>query len=193
VINEAQRGLTYLNLYGYVADAVVNNRVFPAALGERSLERWRKIQARYGEIIRQAFAPLPVWEVPLFDREIVGLPMLNRMAETLFRERDPMAVYVSEPVQTLRKDRQRYTLSLQVPFVQEKEVILHKLGDELVVSLGNFRRTLFLPRALAAAEAEGATVEAGWLRITFRRESGDAEAEGAPARSGREPKQPRGA
>ena len=193
VINEAQRGLTYLNLYGYVADAVVNNRVFPAALGERSLERWRKIQARYGEIIRQAFAPLPVWEVPLFDREIVGLPMLNRMAETLFRERDPMAVYVSEPVQTLRKDRQRYTLSLQVPFVQEKEVILHKLGDELVVSLGNFRRTLFLPRALAAAEAEGATVEAGWLRITFRRESGDAEAEGTPARSGREPKQPRGA
>ena len=38
VIKEAQRSFTYLNLYGYVTDAVVCNRVLPKA-GRRQLLR----------------------------------------------------------------------------------------------------------------------------------------------------------
>lgn len=168
VIKETQRALTYLNLYGYAADAVVNNRVFSEELGERALARWREIQARYRELIDQVFAPLPVWDAPFFDREVVGLPMLARMAEALFAHRDPIKVYAPGPVQTLRKDRGRYTLSLQVPFAEKADIALDKIGDELVVSVGNFRRTLFLPRALVSLDVEGATLEAGWLRIAFR-------------------------
>ena len=37
----------------------------------------------YREMIQQAFTPLPVWEVPFFDREVVGLPMLGKMAAVL--------------------------------------------------------------------------------------------------------------
>lgn len=193
VIKEAQRALTYLNLYGYAADAVVNNRVFPHELGGRTLARWRKIQARYGETIRQAFAPLPVWEVPLFEQEVMGLAMLARMAESLFAKRDPTKVYAAGPVQTLRKERRRYILSLQIPFARGEDITLDKVGDELAVSVGNFRRTLFLPRALARVAVEGATLEAGWLHIGFRRGSGSPEAEPGPARRERETGQRRGA
>jgi arsenite-transporting ATPase len=181
VIKESRRALTYLNLYGYTADAVVNNRVFPDGMGDRMLDRWRAIQARYGAEIRESFAPLPVWDVPLFDRELVGLPMLARMAEALFADRDPMKVYAAGPVQTVRKERQRYVLSLRLPFVAEGDVALDKVGDELVVSVGNFRRPLFLPRALASATVEAATLEADWLHVRFRRERGAAEA-GGPRR-----------
>jgi arsenite-transporting ATPase len=169
VIKESQRALTYLNLYGYTADAVVNNRVFPEEAGERLLRRWRAIQARYGAEIRQSFAPLPVWDVPFFDREIVGLGMLSRLAEVLFGEREPMKAYAAGPVQTVRKEGQHYVLSLRLPFVSGRDIALDKVGDELVVSVGNFRRALFLPRALASATVERATLEADWLRVRFRR------------------------
>lgn len=168
VIKETQRALTYLNLYGYAADAVVNNRVFSDELGKDTLVRWRKIQARYSDVIRQAFAPLPVWEIPFFDREVVGLPMLGKMAASLFANRDPMKVYAAGPVQTLRKDGDGYTLSLRTPFVQKQDIVLDKVGDELAISIGNFRQTLFLPRAVVSLRVEAATLEAGWLRIAFR-------------------------
>jgi arsenite-transporting ATPase len=189
VIRETQRALTYLNLYGYAADAIVNNRVFSEALGEQTLARWRTIQARYGELIRQTFAPLPVWDVPFFDREVVGLPMLAKMAEALFRERDPVKVYAAGPVQTLRKERDGYTLALQLPFVQEKDIVLDRVGDELVVSIGNFRRTLYLPRALLASEVEGATLTDGWLRIAFRPAGGSREGGASRRRLRSEPGQ----
>ena len=190
VITETRRALTYLNLYGYTVDAVINNRIFPDAPGERLLTRWRTIQARYTEQIREDFAPLPIWDIPLFDREIVGLPMLARMADALFAKRDPLKVNAGGPVQTLRKEGQRYVLSLRLPFVGETDVGLHKVADELVVSIGNFRRTLFLPRAVAVATVEEATVDGEWLRVRFRRDIEKAAAELAGT-SPRRVKQPR--
>jgi arsenite/tail-anchored protein-transporting ATPase len=184
VIKESQRALTYLNLYGYTADAIVNNRLFPEAAGERVLGRWRAIQARYGEEIRESFAPLPVWDVPLFDREVVGLDMLGRMGGVLFGERDPMDVYAAGPVQTVRKEQDAYVLSLRLPFASRHDVALDKVDDELVVSVGNFRRVIFLPRALASSTVEGATVDADWLRIRFARAGGRATG-GGTARSAR--------
>src|SRR5947209_4904035 len=43
VIGEAMRTFTYLNLYGYLTDAVVLNRIFPASVGAYFSE-WRKVQ-----------------------------------------------------------------------------------------------------------------------------------------------------
>jgi len=190
VITETRRALTYLNLYGYTVDAVINNRIFPDEPGERLLTRWRTIQTRYTKQIREDFAPLPIWDIPLFDQEIVGLPMLARMADALFAKRDPLKVNAGGPVQTLRKEGQRYVLSLRLPFVGETDVGLHKVADELVVSIGNFRRTLFLPRAVAGATVEEATVDGEWLRVRFRRDIEKAAAELAGT-SPRRVKQPR--
>ena len=171
VIKESQRALTYLNLYGYAVDAVVNNRVFPDDGDSRLLGRWRAIQARYGTEIRQSFAPLPVWDVPMFDREVVGIAMLSRMAETLFGDRDPMRVYAAGPVQTVRREQQHYVLSLRLPFVASQDVALDKVGEELVVSIGNFRRVLFLPKALTSATVDEAALDGEWLRVRFKRET----------------------
>jgi arsenite-transporting ATPase len=169
VIKESLRALTSLSLYGYTADAVVNNRVLPEVPGERWLGRWRAIQAQHGTQIREAFAPLPVWDVPLFEREVVGLPMLERMAEALFARRDPLDRYVTSPVQEVRAEGSRYRLSLRLPFVSQAEVTLDKIGDEMVISVGSMRRHLILPRALATASVEGAHLEGGWLHIVFKR------------------------
>lgn len=169
VVKEAQRALTYLNLYGYVTDAVVCNRVFPRQLQHGYFAEWRHIQDRYREMIQQGFSPIPIWEIPLFDREVVGLTMLERMGRSLFADRDPLHVWMPGPVQTVRKKGGCYYLRLRLPFLQKEELSLLKRGDELVVSVGNFRRDLVLPRALADLTVKRARLEEGYLVVRFGR------------------------
>lgn len=167
VIKEAQRALTYLNLYGYVTDAVICNRVFPQELQHGYFAEWSHIQGRYREMIQQGFSPLPIWEVPLFDREVVGLTMLERMSRSLFAEQDPLRVWMPGQIQTIRKKGEHYFLRLRLPFLQKDQVTLLKRGDELVVSIGNFRRDLVLPRALADLAVKRARLEEGYLVVRF--------------------------
>ena len=58
VVKEAMRTFTYLNLYGYLTDAVVVNRVFPEELSTGYFAAWREVQQENMELVRSAFAPL---------------------------------------------------------------------------------------------------------------------------------------
>jgi arsenite-transporting ATPase len=169
VIKEAQRALTYLNLYGYVTDAVICNRVLPRELQRGYFAEWSQIQVRYREMIQQGFSPIPIWEIPLFDREVVGLDMLERMGRSLYAEQDPLKVWVPGPIQTVRKKGGHYFLRLKLPFLKKDDVSLLKRGEDLVVSIGNYRRDLVLPRALADLEVKRARLEGGYLVIRFGR------------------------
>ncbi len=172
VIKEAQRALTYLNLYGYVTDAVVSNRNLPEASGKGYFAQWAAIQRRYRQLIHEAFAPLPVWEIPFFDTEVVGLPMLERMAKSLFADRDPTQVFFSGPVQEVHRRGKEHLLRLKLPFLQKDNVDLFQRGEELVVSIGNFRREIVLPRALASLKISGAKAEEGALVVRFASREG---------------------
>ena len=56
VIGEAMRTFTYLNLYGYLTDAVIVNRLFPADVGDY-FAAWRRVQEEHLELVHSAFAP----------------------------------------------------------------------------------------------------------------------------------------
>jgi arsenite/tail-anchored protein-transporting ATPase len=66
VIDEARRTFTYLNLYGYLTDAVVVNRVFPEEVGAY-FGGWRERQERHLADVEAAFAPVPVLRAPYFE------------------------------------------------------------------------------------------------------------------------------
>ena len=72
VIKEAQRTFTYLNLYGYLTDAVVVNRVFPEDVEGGYFAAWREHQQEQMEFVEQAFAPVPVLRAPFFEQEVDG-------------------------------------------------------------------------------------------------------------------------
>ena len=91
VIGEAMRTFTYLNLYGYLTDAVIVNRLFPAGVGDY-FAAWRQVQEEHLELVHSAFAPVPVLCAPYFEQEVVGPEMLDRLADALFDGRDPAAV-----------------------------------------------------------------------------------------------------
>jgi arsenite-transporting ATPase len=56
---------------------------------------------------------------------------------------------------------------MQLPFVDKATFNLLKKGDELIVEVGNVRRDIVLPRALAHLQPVGANLEKGKLTVKF--------------------------
>jgi arsenite/tail-anchored protein-transporting ATPase len=166
VIGEAMRTFTYLNLYGYLTDAVIVNRLFPAGVGEYFAD-WRRVQEEHLQLVHSAFAPVPVLCAPYFEQEVVGAEMLDRLADALFEEHEPQAVLYDTLTQELVMSEHGARLRLALPFTQKGDISLKKIGLELIVGVDGHRRTIMLPPALAALRPAAATFEDGALEVTF--------------------------
>jgi arsenite-transporting ATPase len=166
VIGEAMRTFTYLNLYGYLTDAVIVNRLFPEAVGDY-FAAWRRVQQENMELVQSAFSPVPVLRAPYFEQEVVGPGMLDRLGSALFGDTDASAVMFEGSAQTLDVDDDGARLRLALPFADKGDIALKQIGLELVVSVDGQRRTIMLPPAMAAMRPGAATFEHGALEIRF--------------------------
>jgi arsenite-transporting ATPase len=166
VIGEAMRTFTYLNLYGYLTDAVVVNRLFPESVGDY-FAAWRRVQQEHMELVQSAFEPVPVLRAPFFEQEVVGPEMLDRLALALFADGNPAAVMFDGTAQSLEVLDDGALLRLALPFADKGDISLKKIGLELVVNVSGQRRTIMLPPAMAAMRPGAATFEDGALEIRF--------------------------
>ncbi|HEX8082934.1 MAG TPA: TRC40/GET3/ArsA family transport-energizing ATPase [Solirubrobacteraceae bacterium] len=164
VIDEARRTFTYLNLYGFLTDAVVVNRVFPEEVGSY-FAAWREAQARALEEVEAAFAPVPVLRAPYFDREVRGAEMLDQLGAALFDGRDAGDVLHSAFAHGLVVGRDGASLRLPLPFAEKGELQLKKVGEELVVRVGAHKRTILLPPALSGYRPSGARFDDGEVLV----------------------------
>jgi arsenite-transporting ATPase len=168
VIGEAMRTFTYLNLYGYLTDAVIVNRVFTDDVGDY-FARWRQVQEEHLELVHSAFAPVPVLRAPYFEQEVIGAEMLDRLADELFGSAGPDAAAVLHDAvtQELIVSETSARLRLMLPFTSKANISLKKHGLELIVGVDGHKRTVMLPSALAAFSPTGATFDDGALEVTF--------------------------
>jgi arsenite/tail-anchored protein-transporting ATPase len=168
VIGEAMRTFTYLNLYGYLTDAVVVNRIFPSDVGDY-FAGWRRLQEEHLELVEAAFSPVPVLRAPYFDREVIGAEMLDLLAASLFDPglRDPAAVLHDALTQELRVSEHDARLRLALGFARKGDISLKKIGLELIVRVDGQKRTIMLPPALAAFQPTAARFDDGALEVMF--------------------------
>ncbi|MGH8935959.1 MAG: ArsA family ATPase [Acidimicrobiia bacterium] len=168
VINEARRTYTYLGLFGYAADAVVVNRVLPDTVTDPYFKRWREIQGEHLASIARGFADLPIFELRLFDEEMVGVDRLRLLGEELYGERDPTDRFSNASMFRMEEDGQgRAVLALRIPFARQGEVDVLRHGDELFVTVGAYRRSFVLPDSLLRRAVVRAHLGGGQLRVTF--------------------------
>ena len=109
VIDEARRTFTYLNLYGYLTDAVIVNRVFPEQVGDY-FAGWRERQQDHLVDVRDAFAPVPVLCAPFLAHEVIGPEALDELGDVLFGDRDVAAVLHTSVAQRLDVGEDEATL-----------------------------------------------------------------------------------
>lgn len=167
VIKESLRAHAYLSLYNVGTDLVIANRIIPDTVTDPFFQRWKENQQQYRQEIQDNFRPLPIKEVPLYSEEMCGLEALERLKETLYNNEDPSQVYYKETTLRIVQEDQQYSLEVYLPGIPKSQVELTKTGDELNIRIGNHRRNLVLPQALAALQPAGAKMEEDYLKIRF--------------------------
>jgi arsenite-transporting ATPase len=171
VIKESLRAHAYLSLYNVATDLVIANRIIPDRVSDPFFARWKETQQQYRQEIKENFHPLPIKEVPLYTEELCGLAALERLKENLYADEDPARVYYQETTLRVVQESGNYILEVYLPSIPKSQIQLHKTGDELNIRIGNHRRNLVLPQALAALQPFGAKMETDYLRIQFAAET----------------------
>ena len=169
VVAEARRSLTTLSLYGYRVDGVIANRVFPDGGGDAWREGWVASQQTVLAEVRQSFVDLPIWLSGYRAEEPMGVTGLADFAEAAYDGVDPLAAPESgEGPLTITRTDTGAVLRIALPFAQRQDVDLARHGDDLVVTVGSYRRLLSLPAALSRHTVSAARVEDGALQVRFR-------------------------
>jgi len=180
VVAEARRSYTTLSLYGYRVDGVVANRVFPAEGADDWRAGWVLAQDGVLSDVEASFAGLPVWRSVYRPREPVGVPALTALAEEVYGVPgdgpDPLGVPTGPGPFRVTRSAAGAVAHLALPGASREQVQLARNGDDLVVTVGSYRRLLTLPQGLSRLRIAGARVEDGELQVRFI-EGGDQEQE----------------
>ncbi|MGK5512021.1 ArsA family ATPase [Brevibacillus formosus] len=167
VLSEAKRSFTYLNLFGFNTDAVIVNRVLPNEAGEGFFAYWRDLQRKYEEEIVMNFQPLLILKAPMMPKEVIGLSVLEELADIVFKDQNPSTILYRGRTEKIREEDGGMVLELSIPFVEKSDLDLTHNGDELTVNAGAYKRKVILPRPLIGRQVTGAKFSEDRLLIRF--------------------------
>lgn len=169
VVQEAKRAYTYLQLYGYNVDAVIVNRILPeSAGGEGSpFAKYLQAQAGYLQDIEESFEPLPILRVAHQGQEVFGLGLLEKIAQSLYANVDSSAILAQQNPFEVSETERTYQIKIRLPFISGQDFEVKKFGDELVISLGNRRKSVFLPRFANFLEMQRYEYRSPFLELTL--------------------------
>lgn len=168
VIKETQRTYTYLNLYGYVTDALLCNKIIPDSVTDPYFQQAKDRQRENIEFLQEAFGQLPLLRAPIFPTEVGGVDALKRLADELYKDRDPsklMATGVSHKFES--QSNGDYILRVPIGFAAKEDVDLYRSSDEITLRVGPYRRNIVLPSALYNMEIGDAKFSDQNLNIRF--------------------------
>ena len=169
VIAEAMRTFTYLNLFGYKVDAVIANRLLPEEVSDPYFARWKELQREHLATIDEAFDPLPILKARLHEQEVLGPDLLRGLGEEIYGSRDASEVLFTDEPLAIVKRGDDYFLTLKLSFARKEDLEVSTKGDELFIRVGPYRRTIMLPKVLAARQITSAKLEQDRLEILFQR------------------------
>ncbi|MFM7535052.1 MAG: ArsA family ATPase [Acidimicrobiales bacterium] len=167
VVAETRRTATYLALFGLHVDAVVANRLLPDRVVDPFFDRWRRREAEQLTVLAEGFAPVPVLRAALGDDEPVGVPALRRFAREVYGRRRPAERLHAADRLRLSVEDGATVLDVDLGFAERGAVELARRGDELVITVGPYRRAVVLPDQLAGRPVLGGTVRDGRLQVRF--------------------------
>lgn len=171
VLAEARRSLTSLSLFGYRVDGVVVNRIFPSTEADEWRAGWVRSQEAVLAEVAESFAGMPLWRSVYRGSEPVGVDALRALAGEVYDGTDSLAVPAGKGPFTVSRTSAGPTLGLSLPHATNADVDLARHGDELVVTVGSYRRLLTLPPGLARHRVAGARVLDGVLQVRFEEET----------------------
>ncbi|HVO31693.1 MAG TPA: TRC40/GET3/ArsA family transport-energizing ATPase [bacterium] len=166
-VRETQRACTMLQLFGFPVDAVLANKVLPREARAGFFARHAKAQAAMMKELTEAFWFLPVVPVELAEEEVAGVADLAELGARVHAGKDPARALAKGSLGFAR-EKDGYSLSVALPRGARGTPDVFTDGEELVIAFGKTRRSLAIPRALAALTPAKAVVSRTRLTVSFR-------------------------
>ena len=167
VLEETKRNYMYLNLYNFNVDAIFINRILPADLKLDFFSEWLLLQAGYIRELEEVFVGLPVYKIKWYDMEISGIKALDRLLRDVLTEENILAVKAVLKNEEYEKNSEGYLLKVYLPNVAKNEIIMHEAGSDIVIRIGNFKRSIPLPDVLRKYQVGKAKLEEKYLNLQF--------------------------
>ncbi|MEU1532761.1 ArsA family ATPase [Streptomyces fagopyri] len=157
----ARTAVTGLALRGLRVETLLANRVLPTATQDSWLGALAAQQHKALDEWRETY---DVHEVPHLGRDPRGTDDLGALPVPGVNETPPP---VEWPVLDHLAEDGVLVWHIPLPGAIREELDLIRRGDELVVTVGQFRRIVPLPSALRRCAVDGAALREGELRIRF--------------------------
>ncbi len=168
VLKETQRAFMFFRLHQLAVDAVIINRMLEVEeKSQGRLRDWHLSQQHYVDLARSFFSPLPILTAPWGREEMLGYERLSRLGHAAYGDIDPTEVLYKREACRYVRENGRNQVVLHLPFADKEDIDLTKVGDELIIRTGNFKKSLILPRAFAALQPAGAKLVEDELTVDF--------------------------
>ena len=119
------------------------------------------------EEIEESFHPLPILKVQHQGKEVFGMELLDSISETVYADKIASDVlHLDQPFEVVETNK-GYFFKTRLPFVEEEDLNLKKFGDELVIDLGNRRKSIMLPKFTSFLKLEEYRFKAPWLVVSL--------------------------
>ena len=156
-----------LALYGLRLDALMVNRQVVEAPRDSWSRGWAAAQQIAAEQLAEIFAGVARHEVPYRPCEPLGLEELAVVAAAAYGEVDGLGAPGKAPEPTVAKSGEGYVLSVPLPGADRRAMGLLRREEELVLTVGPYRRTLRLEPVLRRCKIAGAVLRNQALEIRF--------------------------
>jgi arsenite-transporting ATPase len=170
----AKRALPAFALYGHRIDSVLVNKVWPEGELPVQLSACRDDQRNEISVWQSAVAPIPVLQIELGLVVSPGVAGLAQWGQEIWPDAGALVSPTSltgegdsGTVVVGRRD-DGFELVLSLPAVERDQISLARREDDLVVTVGAYRRQLDLPPTLRRCVVAGAALENGKLTVQFQ-------------------------
>ena len=171
VISETKRAYSYLSLYNKNVECLIVNRVYPEGIEGDFFKSKYEEQKKYMAYIHEVFDPMKMLYAYQRPSELVGWDALDKLADDLYGDTDPSAVYSERsPLRFVTEDDE-YRIELELPFKHKGDIQLFKAKDDsVIVLMGSQKCNIALPDTLKKAKMRGAEMKDEKLIIRFAKE-----------------------
>lgn len=172
VVEETKRNYMYLNLYNFNVDGIFINRILPSDVNIPFFTDWIQIQSEYMNEIEQVFGTIPLYQIKWYDSEITGMKSLDRLVHDVLTDSKILDVQKTVRNEEYIKSENGYLLKVYLPCVKKEDVVMHETGTDIIIRIGNFKRSIPLPNALRKYKVVGAKMNESYLDISLENVEG---------------------
>lgn len=167
VVEETKRNYMYMNLYNFNVDGLYINRILPQEIHNDFFTEWLNIQTTYIEELESVFSDVPVYHIPWFEKDLNGIEGIDHIVDQVLSGKPIFDIVTNDHSERYEKTDFGYRLTLYLPCIEKGEIAMHETGTDLIIKIGNFKRSIPKPSALRNYQVSKASFNEHKLALSF--------------------------